>query len=208
MDAMYRLTQTARLLGFHPNTIRSWADEGRIQCVRLGERQERRFPASEIRRLRGEQNENSCILYARVSGHRQRDELARQMETLRAWGLEHQNAVKIVELEDVGSGLNAQRKGLQRLFTLVQQRQVRTVVVTSKDRLTRFGLEYIETLCNSYGVEIVALHDDKDQSPERELVDDFTAIVTSFARRLYGKRSAKAQELVGCVERVTKVAAS
>ena len=77
MDEMYRLSQAAKFLGIHPITLRRWADEGRIRCVRLGK--ERRFPASEIRRLRGEQNEDACILYGRVSGHGQKDDLERRV---------------------------------------------------------------------------------------------------------------------------------
>jgi len=202
MDEMYRLSQAARLLGIHPHTLRRWSDEGRIRCVRLGK--ERRFPASEIRRLRGEQNENSLILYGRVSGHGQKDDLERQMETLRAWAQENCPDRKVVEIKDIGSGLNARRKGLQRLFTLVQQRQVRTVVITFKDRLTRFGFEYIQAMCASYGVDVIVLFDEKEATPEQELVDDLIAIVTSFAGRLYGMRSAKARELVECVEKATK----
>jgi len=202
MDEMYRTGQAARLLGVHPHTLRRWSDEGRIHCVQLGK--ERRFPASEIRRLRGEQNENSCILYGRVSGHSQKDDLKRQMETLRAWAQDNCPDAQITEINDIGSGLNARRKGLQHMFTLVQQRQVRMVVVTFKDRLTRLGFEYIQAMCESYGVDVVVLNGDEDKTPEQELVDDLIAIVTSFAGRLYGMRSAKARELVQCVEDVTK----
>jgi excisionase family DNA binding protein len=205
MDEMYRLSQAAKLLGIHPATLRRWAEEGRIRCVRLGK--ERRFPASEIRRLRGEQNEDACILYGRVSSHGQKDDLKRQMDTLRDWARDHCPDAEIIELQDVGSGLNARRKGLGRLFTIVQQRRVRMVVITFKDRLSRFGFEYIQAMCESYGVEITVLNDDEDKTAEQELVDDLIAIVTSFAGRLYGMRSAKARGLVQCVENATKASA-
>lgn len=139
-----------------------------------------------------------------MSGHGQKDDLEQEMETLRAWAQENCPDRKVVEIKDIGSGLNARRKGLQRLFTLVQQRQVRTVVITKKDRLTRFGFEYIQAMCASYGVDVIVLFDEKEATPEQELVDDLVAIVTSFAGRLYGMRSRKARELVECKENPTK----
>src|SRR5688572_24799277 len=134
MDELYRLSDAAVLLGVHPATLRKWSDEGRIQAVRLGARDERRFPASEIRRLRGEQNQDKTLLYGRVSAHGQKDDLARQLTTLHTWATEHYPQSEIVEIKDVGSGLNTGRKGLARLLSLVQQRQARRVVVTDEER--------------------------------------------------------------------------
>ena len=37
------ITKAARMLGVHPNTLRAWADQGRIRCLRVNERGDRRF---------------------------------------------------------------------------------------------------------------------------------------------------------------------
>jgi putative resolvase len=142
-------------------------------------------------------------LYGRVSGHGQKEDLARQLTTLHTWAKEHHPQSEIIEIKEVGSGLNTGRKGLARLLSLVQQRQARQVVVTYKERLTRFGFEYIEMFCNSYGVEIVILNQQEETTPEQELVDDLIALVTSFAGRLYGLRSGKVNEVVQCLKKVT-----
>jgi putative resolvase len=205
MDQMYRLAEAAAFLGVHPVTLRKWSDEGRIQSVRLGK--ERRFAAGEIRRLRGEQNEDVALLYGRVSGPGQKEDLQRQLDVLRQWSTEQYPSSKLLEIKDVGSGLNPNRKGLAKLLTLVQQRQVRRIVLTYQERLARFGFEYLAFLCHSYGVEIVVLNQQEEVSPEQELVEDMLAIVTSLAGRLYGLRSGKTSELVECVKTATSVKA-
>jgi hypothetical protein len=87
---------------------------------------------------------------------------------------------------DIASGLNPRRKGLWQAFELACRRQIQAVAVTDKDRLNRFGFEYLEAFLAAYGVEILVLHVDDDQAPEQELVADLLALVTPFAGRLYG----------------------
>ena len=62
---------------------------------------------------------------------------------------------KVIEvLKDITSGLkNTQRKGLLKLFKLVEGRSVDVVLITYKDRLTRFGFEYIEEFFSTMGVK-------------------------------------------------------
>ncbi|MCD6502669.1 MAG: IS607 family transposase, partial [Euryarchaeota archaeon] len=72
------------------------------------------------------------------------------------------------------------------------------VLITHRDRLTRFGFEYIEYFFNRFGVRIeIAMGE--EESPREELVEDFIEIVTSFTARIYGKRSHKAKKLLEAV---------
>ncbi len=103
-------------------------------------------------------------------------------------------------LTDISSGLNENRSGLKQLFKLVEDGEITKVVITYKDRLTRFGFKYLEKYFNSHGVEIEVVFDDEDKTPEKELVEDLLAIVTSFAGRLYGMRSRKKKRLVEAVK--------
>src|SRR5260370_16734562 len=107
-------------------------------------------------------------------------------------------------LTDMGSGLNTERKSLQRLLALVQDYQVAEVVVTCSDRLTRFGLSYLQTLFAGYGVTLTILHPDEEQTPDQELTEDLLAVIASFAGRLYGRRSRKQQALVKCSRHLLK----
>lgn len=41
-------TRAARRLGVHPNTLRAWADKGRLPCLRVNERGDRRFRVEDL----------------------------------------------------------------------------------------------------------------------------------------------------------------
>src|SRR5260221_12900657 len=141
-------------------------------------------------------------MYARVSPHDQQPDLQRQVEQLEHWALVDRTGHKTLMLTDIGSGLNTERKGLQKLLALMQDYQVAEVAVTCSDRLTRFGLTYLQTLFSGYGVTLTLLAPDDDNTPEEELTQDLVAIIASLAGRLYGVRSRKQQQLLACAERV------
>jgi len=67
---------------------------------------------------------------------------------------------------------------------------VREIVVTHKDRLCRFAFDLIEGIVKRGDGKILVL-DQKETSPEEELVNDLLSIVTVFSSRLYGLRSHK-----------------
>ena len=182
----------------HPITIRRWIKMGKIQAVRVGI--EARIPRSEIERLLGQTDERLLVLYARVSGHDQRSDLDRQIERLSVWAKAERPGREMLVLSDIGSGLNAARKRLQQLLKLVCEDRVAEVVITSSDRLTRFGTEYLETLFSSFGVTFTILDPDEEKTPEQELREDLLSIIASFAGKLYGVGSHKQKELLECAE--------
>jgi len=88
-----------------------------------------------------------------------------------------------------------------KLIELAKGRQI-DAVVAHKDRLTRFGFEYLVEF-KAYGVNvIVAFQDDKDHT--QELMEDFVEIVKSFASRIYGHRPHRYEKVVKCVENLEK----
>jgi predicted site-specific integrase-resolvase len=76
-------------------------------------------------------------------------------------------------------------------------------VVEHQDRLTRFGFVYIDQLFQMQGrtLEVMFPIDTK-----HDLVDDFIAVITSMASRIYGRRHSKerAEKIKQCVEQVMK----
>jgi putative resolvase len=197
---MLRSGEVAKRLGLHPLTVRRWVKEGKIAAVQIG--REARIPITEVERLLGEQRAGLLVLYGRVRGHDQQLDLQRQLEQLQQWALVARAGQRTLTLTDIGSGLNTERKGLQKLLALVQDYQVAEVVVTFSDRLTRFGLTYLQTLFSGYGVTLTVLSPDEDQTPEGELTQDLLAIMASFAGRLYGRRSHQQKQLLACAEQV------
>ena len=93
-------------------------------------------------------------------------------------------------LKDVGSGLNEKRANFQKLLTMVCNNEVRNVYVTYKDRLTRFGFYYLETIFLAHDVKIIVVKDSTlNKSTQEELVDDMMSLIASFSDKLYGMRS-------------------
>jgi putative resolvase len=197
---MLRSGEVAKRLGLHPLTVRRWVKEGKIAAVQIG--REARIPITEVERILGEQRAGTIILYGRVSGHDHKEDLQRQVQQLEQWALVARMGQKTLTLTDIGSGLNTERKSLQKLLALVQDYQVAEVVVTFADRLTRFGLSYLRILFSGYGVTLTVLSPNEDKTPEQELTEDLLALIASFAGRLYGLRSRKKAALVECAKQV------
>ncbi len=154
-------------------------------------------------RAPGRQNdERLLVLYGRVSGHGQKDDLDIQLQRLQAWATSERKGVATLVLSDIGSGLKASRRQLQWLLKLVCEDKVGEVVITHEDRLTRFGQEYLETLFACFGVTLTVLEPGEEKTPEQELTDDLLALIASFSGRLYGMRSHKQKELLKCAQTV------
>jgi putative resolvase len=127
-------------------------------------------------------------LYARVSSADQKEDLERQIQRLRDYAAaKGYNVSK--EVTELASGLNDSRPKLAKLLS---DPTIGTIIVEHKDRLTRFGFEYIRQLLEVQNrrIEVIFETDTND-----ELVDDFVAVITSMAARLYGRRHAKQRAL-------------
>lgn len=197
---LLRVGKAAHELGLHPLTVRKWIKAGKIQAIRVGN--EARVPRSEIERLAGKTQGRLIVLYGRVSGQGQKSDLETQLERLQVWAKHERSGRQTLVLSDIGSGLSATRRYLQQLLKLVREDQVSEIAVTSPDRLTRFGQEYLQALFDSFGVTLTVLDPGEDKSAEQELTDDLLALLASFSGRLYGMRSHKQKELLKCAQAV------
>lgn len=93
-------------------------------------------------------------------------------------------------IQDLGSGLNFKKKGLNTLLGMILSRQVNTVYVTHKDRLLRFGSELLVSIARKFGATIHFI-EDPVSSFEQTLAKDVLEIITVFSAKLYGARSHK-----------------
>lgn len=194
---LYRTGKVAEMLGVNKVTVIRWIKQGKIKAVRIG--REFRIPEDEVMRLLKGKTANTAVIYARVSSSDQRSDLERQVEYLKEYcSAKGYNVVNI--LTDIASGLNEKRKGLKKLFDYVVNGKIDVVVVSYKDRLTRFGFGYLEEFFNSHGVRIEVVFGDEPKDLQQELIEDLIAIVTSFAGRLYGMRSHKKKKVVESVK--------
>ncbi len=127
--------------------------------------------------------QGSVALYARVSSHDQKKDLDGQLGRLSAFATSKGWSVEQAVTE-IGSGLNGHRP---KLMKLLSDPGVSIIVVEHRDRLMRFGSEYVESSLRAQGRQLVVV----DQSELKDdLVQDMIEVLTSFCARLYGRRSA------------------
>ncbi|WP_323185253.1 IS607 family transposase [Streptomyces sp. NBC_00140] len=187
---LLRMSKAAKRLGIHPMTLRQWALDGKIPFAWVG--RERRFSSVDVENMKRASDFSTSrprleLLYVRVSGSSgQESFLEAQESELRATSTGE--IVKVVK--DRGSGLKENRPGLNRVLAMVSDGSVTVVRVTHEDRLARFGVSWLKRLFAVYGVTVEVLHP-KKLGGRDELLEDFVSLVTTFAGRLYGMRSAE-----------------
>jgi excisionase family DNA binding protein len=193
----------AKLLGVSRVTVIKWIKGGRVAAYSVHGRW--RIPYSEVEGvLRGVQRVRRVAIYARVSSNTQRDDLGRRVESLKLWVSKNFPSTEYVVVTDIASGLNEDRRGLRELIEMAKRREVQAVVVACRDRLTRFGFEYLKALFSILGVDVYVAFQEEPKDYAQELVEDFVEIVTSFASRIYGKRSKRYKEVVSCIGEAIK----
>jgi len=198
MEKLYSMKEASEILGVHVRTLQKWDEEGKIHCVRtVGGK--RRVPESEIKRVLGLREEKKVIGYVRVSFNTQKDDLERQIEAITQYAKERGLNIEI--LKDIGSGLNEERKNIQKLLKMVMNKEVSKVVVTYPGKLTRFGFKTLQQFFQSYGTEIIVINQE-EKEPKEELVEDLITIISHFAGKLYGMRSRKYKEVVENAKRL------
>jgi putative resolvase len=128
---------------------------------------------------------SKVVCYARVSSSENKSNLNTQAERLvryaNAKGLQVHAVVK-----EVGSGLNDKRPKLMRILT---DSSITHIIVEHKDRLTRFGFNYVEEWLKEKQITLEVVN--QVENGKEDLMQDFVSLVTSFTARLYGLRRSK-----------------
>lgn len=123
-------------------------------------------------------------LYARVSSADQKNDLDRQLARLAEFAAAQKLQV-IDAVREIGSGLNGHHKGMMRLLC---NPSVKAIVVEHRDRLMRFGFEYVESALKAQNRKVIVIEQNEMTD---DIVRDLHEVIVSMCARLYGKRSAK-----------------
>ena len=194
---LYTPREASKILGVSVTTLQNWDNQGKMKAIRTGSNR-RMYPLSEIQKLTGEGPESPTdirkyAIYARVSSHEQKSkgDLQRQIDFLLD-KIPPNGDIEPLVFSDVGSGLNDKRKGLLKLMSMASKKELSHVYIRYKDRLTRFGFNYLEMYMNSHDVKIVIVDDcSSERTMQQELIEDLVAIMTSFSGKMHGLRSKK-----------------
>ena len=174
--------QASKILGLTTQTLSRYAQQGKIQYIKLPNN-DKRYYKEEILKLAGKEEKTKKKVFYVRSSDGDNKKLQAQVNLLTQ---EYGEPDKIIK--DKASGLNEKRRGLKSLFKLVQKGDINEVYITSKDRLTRFGFTYIEIFFNYCDVNIIVLDPHNDKSLQEELMEDFMRVTAIFSGKYYPLR--------------------
>ncbi len=189
--------QAAEFLGVHQRTLYLWEKKGLIEAIRtpgnkrlynvnkfLEDNKCKENICNNLDDLDKEDKLN--IAYIRVSSQNQKDDLERQKQLM-----VHKYPNHII-IEDIGSGLNLNKRGIRKIIHLAIEGKINELVVAHRDRLTRFGFELIEEIINKYSKgKIIILSEPEKLEPEEEIVKDIMSIMNVYVAKINGLRKYK-----------------
>ena len=204
MSTLVPIGVAAREIGVHPDTLRRWEQEGRIEPAERTPGGRRRYDIAKLRNLapHSAPSSRTTIAYARVSTNGQKDDLVRQVALLESYCAANGWTYEIIT--DIGSGLNYSKRGLKLLISRICSGELDRLVLSHKDRLLRFGAELVFSLCEHFSCEVVIINASEDSTFEEDLANDVIEIVTVFSARLYGSRSHKNRNVMEQLRKVAK----
>jgi hypothetical protein len=192
----YSIRKLSEMMDVSAQTLRNWEKSGKLIPDYKTSSGYRYYSQEQVDAITGNKAnlENKITIgYCRVSSSKQKDDLEKQVENVKAYLLAQGRPFEIIE--DIGSSINYNKKGLLELLQKVIDHKVEKIVVLYKDRLLRFGYELFENIAKSYGVSIEVI-DNTEKAEQQELVEDLVQIITVFSSKLQGKSATKAKEMI------------
>lgn len=192
MDRYVTGKQASEKTGLHANTLRKYADDGIIDSIKTPggvRRYNIEKYVKENATISGTATDKVSACYCRVSTHAQSDDLERQVAFMTS---------KYPEFEiitDIGSGINFERKGLQKIIDYAIAGRLAVLVVSYKDRLCRIGYPLIEHILTKYSNTKIIVELEKVETVNEEIANDLMQIITVYTAKINGMRSYKKEKL-------------
>jgi predicted site-specific integrase-resolvase len=201
MDNFKGGMQASSILGVHQRTLYLWEKKGLIETIRtpgnkrlynvekfLQDKKCKEKICNNLDDLDKEKRLN--VAYVRVSSASQKDDLQRQKDEMIKKYPNH------LIIEEIGSGLNLNKRGIKKIIHLAIAGKINELVVAYRDRLTRFGFELIEEIITKYSKgKIIILSEPEKLEPEEEIVKDIMSIMNVYVAKINGMRKYKKKEI-------------
>ena len=188
----YKPNEFAEMIGVSVKTLQRWDKDKKLIAFRSPTNR-RYYTHNQYVEYMGkivqEKDKRKTIIYTRVSSSGQKDDLKNQAEFLKQFA----NAKGLIVdevFEDIGSGLNYNRKKWNKLLEDCMIGLIKTIIVAHKDRFIRFGYDWFERFLKTNGVEIIVVNNET-LSPQEEMIQDLISIIHVFSCRIYGLRKYK-----------------
>ena len=188
----YKPNEFADMLGVSVKTLQRWDKEGKLKAFRTPS--DRRYYTHNqyveyMGKVLQDKDTRKNIIYTRVSSNSQKDDLKNQVGFLKQFA--NARGIIVDEIfEDIGSGLNYNRKKWNKLLEDCMLGMIKTIIVSHKDRFIRFGYDWFERFLKANGVELIVVNNEELSSQE-EMIQDLISIIHVFSCRIYGLRKYK-----------------
>jgi predicted site-specific integrase-resolvase len=173
-----KLSEWAKMQGITYKTAWKWFQAGKLPV------KAEQMPTGTIIVFPADQAQLKVALYARVSSADQKTDLDRQIARLVLYASEKQLPISQT-ITEIGSGLNGHRP---KLLRLLRDESINVILVEHRDRLMRFGCEYLEAALSCQGRRLMIV---EESEVKDDLVRDMIEVLTSFCARLYGRRAGR-----------------
>ena len=146
-----------KLAGVSKSTLRRWEKDNYLVADYRTKGNQRRYRYKKKLKYLGlakEKSQKEVFIYARVSASKQKDDLKRQIESLKDHAYNN-NWVITGIYKDIASGLNDGRKDLLRMISNIPTKlpdMILCTYCTYKDRVARFGTKLLEQFCSIYDI--------------------------------------------------------
>lgn len=174
-----------KLLNISRTTLYNYTKFGTLKSTKLDNGYYEYDEDSVLAYLKKDNRQN--VIYARVSTPKQKDDLQRQIKSLEKYA--SNNNIKIDDYYfEISSGIDLDRKELNRLIDDVIHLKIKNVIISNKDRLTRLSFKTLEFLFSKFNTSIIIANKEHNQSNDSEIFEELISLMHIFSTSMYSNR--------------------
>jgi len=205
MKGTMRISEFAKRVGLHPQTVRAMIKRGEIKPF-ITPSGQYRFTEEHVKQVLGieEERNGKTVIYARVSTQKQKEYLQNQVEVCKQFLVSKGLQVDEI-ITDTASSFNFKRKGLNKLLDMCFDGEVKTICVYSKDRLSRVAYDLFEQILKRLGIEVLTVDNSEKLTTDEQLkdaVEEMISFIHYITSKIYGSRSYKKKKIEKCIKEV------
>ena len=176
-------------------TLTRYVKEGKIKATEMPNGQYN-YDEDSVLAMAGLATQRKCVIYARVSTQKKKNDLANQVETLSKFAISNGYVIDTI-YKDIASGLGYDRGEFKKLLDDILHYRVKMLIIENKDRLTRVSFDMWKELFKEFQCEIIVANaPENEENEERELFSDIISLLHCFSMKMYSARRKKKIELV------------
>ena len=180
--------EVLNLLQISRKTLHVYSKDGKIRYTVMPNKQYD-YNEEDVYKILNKDVKRKTVLYARVSTHKQKNDLQNQIDQMKQWCFMNGFTINAI-YSDISSGLSFEkRKGVFEMLDEIMNNKVEKVVVTYKDRLSRVGFELFSYLFRRFRTEIVVISEvGSTKLDSEEVFGEIVSMLQCYSMKMHSKR--------------------